>query len=143
MMFYTCAPVAKIIKKSDEKIIENRCKILSKSGFGGSWKSCCEKVWKIFPKSAPRGPQRSSKSNQNPLQDPLGTLLGPTLVLQIWAGVSRGGPRRLQGVPGRPQEPKKVPKSMKNESKMYEIMSFLGCFQMKCKHVLEEKTLSK
>ena len=26
---------------------------------------------------------------------------------------------------------------------MYKIMSFLGCFHMNCKHVLEEKTLSK
>ena len=142
-MFFTCAPVVKIVKKSIEKVIENRCKIFSKSGFGASWKTCCEKVWKIFLKSVPSGLQRGSKYTQNPLQDPLGTLLGPSLVVQIWAGVSRGGPRRLQGVPGRPQEPKKVQKSMKNDPKMHQNMCFLGRFQMNCKHVLEEKKMNK
>ena len=89
--------------KRCQESIENRCKIFSKSVFGGSWKTCCERVWKLFPKSVPRGPQRRSKSIQNPFQDHLGTLLGPSLVFQIWAGVSRGGPRRFQGVPVRPQ----------------------------------------
>ena len=53
----------------------------------------------------------------NPSQDRLGSLLGPSLLIQIWLGVSRGGPRRLQEALGRPQEPRKVPNSTKNHTR--------------------------
>ena len=125
-MFFTCAAIIKVVQKSNQKVSQKSCKILSKTGLEPSWKTCPKKVSKIFPKLVFRAPKRTPKSTQSPPQDPLGATLGPSLVVQIWLGVSRGGPRRLQEAPGRSQEVKKVPKSMKIDSKMYKsIMFFL------------------
>ena len=123
-MFFTCASIIKVVQKSNKKVNQKSCKILSKTGLEPSWKTCSKKVPKIFPKLVFRAPKRNPKSTQSPPQDPLGATLGPSLVVQIWLGVSREGPRRLQEAPGRSQEAKKVQKPMKIDSKMYKSIMF-------------------
>ena len=129
-MFFTCASIIKVVPKSNQKVNPKSCKILSKTGLEPSWKTCSKKVSQIFPKLLFRVPKRTSKSTQSPPQDPLGATLGPSLVVQIWLGVSRGGPRRLQEAPGKSQEVKNVPKPMKIDSKMHKSMMFLRCLQL-------------
>ena len=129
-MFFTCASIIKVVPKSNQKVNHESYKILSKTGLEPSWKTCSKKVSKIFPKLVFRAPKRTPKSTQSPPQDPLGATLGPSLVVQIWLGISRGGPRRLQEAPGKSQEAKKVPKPMKIYSKMCKSMMFLRCLQL-------------
>ena len=129
-MFFTCVSIIKVVPKSNKKVNQQSCKILSKTGLEPSWKTCSKKVSKIFPKLVFRAPKRTPKSTQSPPQDPLGATLGPSLVVQIWLGVSRGGPRRLQEAPGRSQEAKKVPKPMQIDSKMCKSIMFWGCLQL-------------
>ena len=133
-MFFTCASIIKVVPKSNKKVNHKSCKILSKTGWEPSWKTCSKKASKIFPKLVFRAPKRTPKSTQSPPQDPLGATLGPSLVVQIWLGVSRGGPRRLQEAPGRSQEAKKVPKSIQ---KRYQKCIKVSCFCEVCNSILK------